>query len=149
MTANVHIHLRVRDIEASRVFYEALFGEPPVKVRPGYVKFLPALGPVNLAMTEGDGRDRPAAVDHVGIQVDAPQIVTRELERVRAAGLPVRVEMGVDCCHANSNKFWATDPDGVQWEIYHLNHDLRTTLPMADACRPGATPPRGDACCAP
>jgi N-acetylglutamate synthase-like GNAT family acetyltransferase/2-polyprenyl-3-methyl-5-hydroxy-6-metoxy-1,4-benzoquinol methylase len=32
--------------------------------------------------------------------------------------------MGVDCCHANQDKFWVEDPDGVEWEVYHLNYDL-------------------------
>jgi hypothetical protein len=43
---------------------------------------------------------------------------------VKAAGLPVREEMGVDCCRANQDKFWVRDPDGLEWEIYHLNYDL-------------------------
>ena len=47
-----------------------------------------------------------------------------ELARVKAAGLPVREEMGVNCCHANQDKFWVTDPDGVEWEVYYLNYDL-------------------------
>jgi hypothetical protein len=32
--------------------------------------------------------------------------------------------MGVNCCHANQDKFWVKDPDGVEWEVYHLNYDL-------------------------
>src|SRR5262249_25116799 len=30
----------------------------------------------------------------------------------------------VNCCHANQDKFWVHDPDGVEWEVYHLNYDL-------------------------
>jgi hypothetical protein len=47
-----------------------------------------------------------------------------QLARVKAAGLPVTEEMGVNCCHANQDKFWVKDPDGVEWEVYHLNYDL-------------------------
>jgi len=36
----------------------------------------------------------------------------------------VREEMGVNCCHANQDKFWVQDPDGVEWEVYHLNYDI-------------------------
>jgi len=32
--------------------------------------------------------------------------------------------MAVNCCHANQDKFWVRDPDGVEWEVYVLNHDL-------------------------
>jgi hypothetical protein len=47
-----------------------------------------------------------------------------QLARVKAAGLAVTEEMGVNCCHANQDKFWVKDPDGVEWEVYHLNYDL-------------------------
>jgi hypothetical protein len=70
----------------------------------------------------------------MGIQVDSQEIVLRELARVKAAGLPVREEMAVDCCHANQDKFWVQDPDGVEWEVYVLNHDIEET-PAAKGLR--------------
>jgi hypothetical protein len=51
--------------------------------------------------------------------------------------------MGVDCCYANQDKFWVSDPDGVEWEVYFLRHDVparSATLPTVDATT--------DACCA-
>ena len=51
--------------------------------------------------------------------------------------------MGVDCCYANQDKFWVSDSDGVEWEVYFLRRDLPTrsaTLPTVDAS--------ADACCA-
>jgi len=41
----------------------------------------------------------------MGIQVASQAIVVREMERVKAAGLPVREEFSVNCCHANQDKF--------------------------------------------
>jgi hypothetical protein len=79
----------------------------------------------------------------------------RELARVKAAGLVVREEMAVNCCHANQDKFWVQDPDGVEWEVYVLNHDLDDERA---ACNTGAThlsAPKGlrvvsaGGCCAP
>jgi hypothetical protein len=52
-----------------------------------------------------------------------------QLDRIKAAGLPVREEMAVDCCHANQDKFWVVDPDGAEWEVYHLNYDLEDEIP--------------------
>ena len=49
----VHVHMTVSDLTKSRAFYETFFGAPPVKVKPGYVKFLPAWGPLNLALSNG------------------------------------------------------------------------------------------------
>lgn len=121
-TPMIHIHLHVTHLENSRRFYENLFGEPPVKVRPDHIKFLPVLGPLNLALSPAKQHHPEAG--HFGIQVDSPDIVRDELARVREAGLETRVETAVNCCHSNQDKFWVTDPDGTQWEIYNINHDL-------------------------
>jgi catechol 2,3-dioxygenase-like lactoylglutathione lyase family enzyme len=151
MSAKVHLHMHVSDLAKSREFYEKFLGEGPVKVKRGYAKFLPEWAPVNLALSDG-GAAGEGTVNHVGVQVDAVDTVMAHLARVKAAGLAVREEMGVNCCHANQDKFWVQDPDGVEWEVYHLNYDLedepdaplgRTTtrslgLPMA----------KGGSCCA-
>src|SRR5436309_700932 len=77
----------------------------------------------------------------------------RELARVKAAGLPVREEMGVNCCHANQDKFWVEDPDGVDWEVYVLNHDLEestlraTDVTSAPAAKGLAVVQAGGGCC--
>jgi SAM-dependent methyltransferase len=118
----VHAHFGVADLARSRAFYEQFLGAPPVKVRPGYVKFLPTWAPLNLALSPRTDAARGGA--HFGLQLGSRAEVVRQLERVKAAGLPVREEFGVDCCHANQDKFWVEDPDGVEWEVYVLNHDL-------------------------
>jgi catechol 2,3-dioxygenase-like lactoylglutathione lyase family enzyme len=136
---NIHVHLSASNLAASAAFYEALFGAP-VKVKPGYRKFLPTFAPLNLALSERQpGAASLESVSHLGIQFEARDEVTAQLARVKALGLPVREEMGVDCCHANQDKFWIRDPDGVDWEFYVLNFDLESE-----------TPPRGKttACCA-
>ena len=144
-TPRVHIHLHVSDLAKSRDFYTTFFGVGPVKEKPGYAKFLPDLGPVNLALSEGPATAGAHAVDHLGIQVATPEAVRQHLVRVEAAGLPVRVEMGVDCCHANQDKFWVEDPDGVEWEVYHLNYDLdEPARPSAPIPLPMAA---GGGCC--
>jgi catechol 2,3-dioxygenase-like lactoylglutathione lyase family enzyme len=132
MSAKVHLHLHVTDLAKSRAFYEKFLGAGPVKVKPGYVKFLPEWAPVNLALSAG-GQGGQATVDHLGVQLPAVETVMAQLARVKAAGLPVREEMGVNCCHANQDKFWVQDPDGVEWEVYHLNYDLEddTQAPTA------------------
>jgi len=142
MSARVHLHLHVSDLSKSREFYRQFLGSAPVKEKPGYVKFLPGWAPVTLALSEG-----PAAaggtIDHVGVQVDTPATVMAELDRVKAAGLPVVEEMNVNCCHANQDKFWVKDPDGVEWEVYHLNYDLEeeATATAASCCAPSSQPP--------
>lgn len=147
MSAKVHLHMHVSDLTKSRDFYEKFLGGEPVKVKQGYAKFLPEWAPVNLALSAG-GHGGDGVINHVGVQVASVDEVMRQLGRVKNAGLSVREEMGVDCCHANQDKFWVQDPDGVEWEVYHLNYDLEgdeaEATPRAKALSiVGAT-----ACCA-
>jgi catechol 2,3-dioxygenase-like lactoylglutathione lyase family enzyme len=145
MSAKVHLHLHVSDLAKSRAFYETFLGGDPVKVKPGYVKFLPEWAPVNLALSTG-GPVGAGTIDHVGVQVDSVGSVMTQLARVKAAGLAVTEEMGVNCCHANQDKFWVRDPDGVEWEVYHLNYDLEGGEPERDA-RPSGLTVLGASCC--
>jgi lactoylglutathione lyase len=147
MSAKVHMHMHVSDLAKSREFYEKFLGEGPVKVKTGYAKFLPGWAPVNLALSHGGSAAR-GTVDHVGIQVESVETVMAQLARVKAAGLPVTEEMGVNCCHANQDKFWVTDPDGVEWEVYHLNYDLEdeTQAPVAQAAK-GLQLAKNTSCC--
>ncbi len=147
----VHVHVAVSNLEKSREFYEKFLGVPPVKVRPGYAKFLPAFGPLNLAISERAAGSAQGPVHHLGIQVESREIVERELRRVREAGLPVHEEFGVDCCHANQDKFWVRDPDGVEWEVYVLNRDLEDGpacgTGRSHLARPGLAVVSTSSCC--
>ncbi len=144
MNTRVHLHLHASDLTKSQDFYQKFFGSAPVKERPGYVKFLPDFAPVNLTLSEGRATGG-GVIDHVGIQVDSTEAVMTHLARVKAAGLPVREEMAVDCCHANQDKFWVEDPDGVEWELYHLNYDLEPEMQGATLL----TLANETSCCAP
>ena len=86
MSAKVHLHMHVSDLAKSREFYEKFLGGDPVKVKQGYVKFLPAWAPVNLALSTG--ALGAGTIDHVGVQVDSVQTVMAELARVKDAGCP-------------------------------------------------------------
>jgi len=147
MSAKVHLHMHVSDLAKSREFYEKFLGAGPVKVKANYAKFLPEWAPVNLALS-GGGSAGEGTVNHVGVQVDAVDTVMAHLARVKAAGLPVREEMGVNCCHANQDKFWVRDPDGVEWEVYHLNYDIEGDEDASKAGSVSFPMAKGNACCA-
>lgn len=135
MSAKVHIHIHVSDLAKSREFYGKFLGVAPVKERAGYVKFLPTFAPINLALSQGlPAGTSEGVVHHLGIQVGSTETVMAHLARVKAAGIPVHEEMGVNCCHANQDKFWVRDPDGVEWEVYHLNYDLPPAAAEVPCC---------------
>ncbi len=137
LAVRVHVHLSVIDIDASREFYEKLFDAEAAKIKSGYVKFLPDSVPVNLGLSETANRPTLGRPQHLGIQLDSTEQVQNELQRIKGCGLKVREEMGVDCCHANQDKFWVEDPDGLNWEVYNVNYDIEEeVLPQQHVRQP-------------
>ena len=126
MTPRVHIHLKAADLKASREFYRKLLGVEPVKDKLDHVKFLAPFAPLNLVVSPArtQSAEGPAAVNHLGIEVSSGAVVEEHLRRVKQEGLKVRAQLNVNCCYANQSKFWVIDPDGVEWEVYHVNYAL-------------------------
>src|SRR5215472_9410114 len=126
MTARVHVHIKAIDLEASSEFYRKFLGVLPVKNKPDHVKFLLPFAPLNLVISPARSQlgGSPATVNHLGIEVSSDAVVREHLTRVKQAGLKAREQLNVNCCYANQSKFWVIDPDGVEWEVYHVNYDL-------------------------
>ena len=141
--SRVHIGLAVTDRDRSIDFYRTLLGADPTKVRPGYAKFEISDPPLNLALNEsginGAGT-RPASL-HYGVQVKSSGAVHAMTERLKQAGLDVRVEERTACCYAVQTKVWATDPDGNPWEVFVvLDADVDQRASAESSCC-------DDACC--
>ncbi len=125
MSARVHIHLSVADMARSRDFYEKFFGVEPAKDKGDHLKFVPPFAPINLAITPRRAESLDSrTINHLGVELDSGEAVLNHLARVKASGLSVREQLNVNCCYANQSKFWVRDPDGVEWEVYHVNYDL-------------------------
>jgi catechol 2,3-dioxygenase-like lactoylglutathione lyase family enzyme len=126
MMPRVHVHLKAADLPASREFYRRFFGSEPVKDKIDHMKFLPEMAPINLVISPARSANEASAnkVNHLGIEVSSGAVVQAHLARVKMSGLKVREQLNVNCCYANQVKFWVIDPDGVEWEVYHVNHDL-------------------------
>jgi catechol 2,3-dioxygenase-like lactoylglutathione lyase family enzyme len=155
-----HVHVGVRDLDASIRFYSALFGAQPAVRKPDYAKWMVEDPRINFAISQR-GDDRRVGVNHLGLQVDSDE----ELEALRAqaaqADLAAAAEKGVNCCYAKSDKYWYTDPTGVPWETYHSlgqveffgDEHVADGSQQAACCAPAAAPtskterPRGARCC--
>jgi catechol 2,3-dioxygenase-like lactoylglutathione lyase family enzyme len=127
MTPRVHIHLKAAELMVSREFYRQFLGVGPVKDKTDHVKFLVPFAPLNLVISPARGAyaaNGRAAVNHLGIELPSGAAVEEHLRRIKQQGLRVREQLNVNCCYANQSKFWVIDPDGVEWEVYHVNYDL-------------------------
>lgn len=158
----VHLALPTRDLEGARRFYEALFQQPPTKVRPGYAKFELAEPPLNFSLNEvtdigGGGELAPPLPHHMGLQVKSTEAVASFARRMRDGGYRSSAEHQVACCYAVQDKVWLTDPDGHRWEVFVVTeaeseHFAPTPVSaepvLAEAEDGDAAPCCGPDCCA-
>lgn len=126
MTSRVHVHLKAENLKTSLEFYRKFFGVEPVKDKVDHVKFLLPFAPLNLVISPARTKraQEGAVVNHLGVELPSGAAVEEHLRRVKQHGLKVREQLNVNCCYANQSKFWVIDPDGVEWEVYHVNYDL-------------------------
>lgn len=137
-----HVHINVKDLDASIRFYSTLFGSAPAVHKPDYAKWMLDDPRVNFAISR---RDRAAGVDHLGLQAENGAELEAIGERLAAADAVSLAERGTTCCYAHSDKYWAEDPQGVRWETFHT-HGEATTYSAA-TIEPDAAESR--ACCGP
>lgn len=139
----LHIHLAVKDLDASMRFYSELFAARPTVRKPGYAKWLLEDPRVNFAISQREGK---VGIQHLGIQVEEPRELAEMYERLRRAERPVLEQGETICCYAQSEKSWIDDPEGIQWETF-LTRGESTTY-GSDEIRPKAERADGKLCCA-
>ncbi len=124
----MHVSLYVSNLAASVNFYSTFFGQPANKVKPGYAKYILDKPSLIISFIENSGRVQ-SNFGHLGFQVETFEEMSNLLEKARAQGIVSKEEIGTSCCYAVLDKFWATDPDGVQWEVYYFHEDAEFNDP--------------------
>jgi catechol 2,3-dioxygenase-like lactoylglutathione lyase family enzyme len=123
----MHLSLNVRDIARSVAFYEAFFGVPAHKRRPGYANFDLSAPPLKLALQEGGAAATGAgegSLSHLGIQFASEAEVDAARARLAESGVVTFDEGDTVCCYARQDKVWVHDPDGNAWEVYVLLDEM-------------------------
>src|SRR5215475_5578703 len=129
----LHVHVSVKDLDASVRFYSLLFATDPAVHKSDYAKWMLEDPRVNFAISQRDGR---LGVQHLGIQVENRADLAEVYERLRRAEGPVIEEGETTCCYARSEKSWIDDPQGVQWETFLTTGE--STIYGTDEIRPKA-----------
>jgi catechol 2,3-dioxygenase-like lactoylglutathione lyase family enzyme len=124
----MHVSLYVTDLDATLRFYDAFFGQPAAKVRPGYAKYVLDAPSLIISFVQNPARVA-SNFGHLGFQVETTEQLQQRLDAARAAGLVQREEMGTACCYAKQDKFWVNDPDGTEWEVYYFHEDAEFNDP--------------------
>lgn len=112
----MHVHVAVDDLAASIRFYSAMFAVAPTVAKDDYAKWMLDDPRVNFAIS---ARGATPGLNHLGVQVESAEELAEMSERLKKLDTDVVEEMGTACCYAKSDKYWATDPQGIAWETYH------------------------------
>ena len=111
----MHVHVSVRDLDASVRFYSTLFAAAPTVLEADYAKWMLEDPRVNFAIST---RGATIGIEHLGIQVADADELHEVYERLEKADAPVLEEGETVCCYAKSEKSWIEDPQGVRWETF-------------------------------
>ncbi|MEA2932911.1 MAG: hypothetical protein QOI56_1696, partial [Actinomycetota bacterium] len=108
--SRVQLALNVDDLDAAVDFYTKLFATSPAKRRPGYANFAVADPPLKLVLFEQPGNG--GSINHLGVEVESPEMVEAAHARLAGEGLATATEDGVACCFARQDKVWVDGPSG-------------------------------------
>lgn len=140
----LHVHVSVKDLDASVQFYSQLFAAEPTVRKSDYARWMLEDPRVNFAISARDGKP---GVQHLGIQVENRGELAEVYARLRRADRPVIEEGETTCCYAHSEKSWIDDPQGVQWETFLTTGE--STVYGTDEIRAKADTGTRVACCEP
>jgi catechol 2,3-dioxygenase-like lactoylglutathione lyase family enzyme len=99
-----HVHVRVKNLNESIEFYNALFNTQPARI--------------NYAISTGHSE---SGIEHLGLQLENEAELQEVYENMQKAKGTVREEGECTCCYSKSQKSWITDPQGVDWEAFYTH----------------------------
>lgn len=120
----LHVHISVDDLDATKRFYSALFGQAPSVDKDDYAKWQVDDPRVNLAVSQRGARE--AGVNHLGIQAENADELAELHDRLAGADQAMLNEPDAQFCYAHGDKHWTTDPSDVVWEMFHTMGTIQT-----------------------
>lgn len=113
-----HIHARVKNLNESIEFYNALFDTQPTILKQDYAKWMLDDPKINYAISTGHSE---IGIEHLGLQVDSETELQEVYANFKNAKGKVREEGECTCCYSKSQKSWITDPQGIDWEAFYTH----------------------------
>lgn len=113
-----HVHVRVKDLNDSLAFYNALFNQQPTVLKPDYAKWMLEDPRINYAISTGHAE---IGIEHLGLQVESESELQEVYYNMEQAKGSIRIEGECTCCYSKSQKSWITDPQGVDWEAFYTH----------------------------
>jgi catechol 2,3-dioxygenase-like lactoylglutathione lyase family enzyme len=131
----LHVHVSVSNLADSIRFYSTMFASEPSVIKADYAKWMLDDPRVNFAISQ---RGAAVGLNHLGVQVESADELDEMHARLQGLQGELTEETGAACCYAQSDKYWATDPQGIAWETFHT----LASIPVFGGDAP-------EACCVP
>ena len=113
-----HVHVRVKNLDESIAFYNALFNTKPGVIKDDYAKWMLEDPRINFAISTGHSEN---GIEHLGLQTESIEELNEVYTNMENAKGLVREEGECTCCYSKSQKSWITDPQGVDWEAFYTH----------------------------
>lgn len=113
-----HVHVRVKNLNESIQFYNALFNSQPTVIKSDYAKWMLEDPRINYAISTGHNEN---GIEHLGIRLESETELHEVFTNMQKAKGTIRKEGECTCCYSKSQKSWITDPQGVDWEAFYTH----------------------------
>ena len=117
----LQLALNVKNLERSVAYYAKMFGTEPHKMRKGYANF--AIDDPSLKLVLFENPEADEHLNHLGVEMFDSEEIDDTARRFEAAGILQSVQTDAVCCHADQDKVWTKEPQGLSWEWYVINDD--------------------------
>ncbi len=144
--ATMHVSMYVSNLAKTEAHYDSFFGQAANKSMPGYAKYELSEPALVISFVENTELVQ-ANFGHLGFRVPNGTALEEWKKKMGQANIQVLEEEGTNCCYASQDKFWVTDPDGIQWEVYNFLGDVSFNDPKY--AMKGEKDGNEDACCSP
>ena len=111
-----HVHVAVSNLTDSIGFYSKMFASEPAVIKADYAKWMLDDPRVNFAISS---RGATPGLNHLGVQVESASELGEMRNRLQTLQDKIIADTDAECCYAKSDKYWATDPQGIAWETFH------------------------------
>ena len=111
-----HVHVAVSNLTDSIGFYSKMFASEPAVIKADYAKWMLDDPRVNFAISS---RGATPGLNHLGVQVESASELGEMHNRLQTLQDKIIADTDAECCYAKSDKYWATDPQGIAWETFH------------------------------
>ncbi|NKB57546.1 MAG: glyoxalase/bleomycin resistance/extradiol dioxygenase family protein [Alphaproteobacteria bacterium] len=131
----VQLALNVKDLDEAIAYYSKMFGVEPHKIRDGYANFEVEQPPLKLVLFERP--DAEQQLNHIGVEMFKHSDIDRIAERFSETEILESVQKSTVCCHADQDKVWTKESQGLRWEWYVINDDQPDRKEDASSCCAG------------